>query len=45
MFKNQVATQKDIIEAEAAVNSAQAETSEFEGKLRALGLIRANYSS
>ncbi|MBK6606052.1 MAG: efflux RND transporter periplasmic adaptor subunit [Leptospiraceae bacterium] len=37
MFKNQVATQKDIIEAEAAVNSAQAETSEFEGKLRALG--------
>lgn len=37
MFKNQVATQKDIIEAEAAVHSAQAETSEFEGKLRALG--------
>lgn len=37
MYKNQVATQKDIIEAEAAVNSAQAETSEFEGKLRALG--------
>ncbi len=37
MFKNQVATQKDIIEAEAAVNSAQAETSEYEGKLRALG--------
>lgn len=37
MFKNQVATQKDIIEAEAAVNSAQAETAEFEGKLRAIG--------
>jgi len=37
MFKNQVATQKDIIEAEAAVNSDQAEVSEFEGKLRAIG--------
>lgn len=37
MFKNQVATQKDIIEAEAAVHSAQAETAEFEGKLRAIG--------
>jgi membrane fusion protein, heavy metal efflux system len=37
MYKNQVATLKDIIEAEAAVNSDQAEFSEYEGKLRALG--------
>ncbi|MCE9501849.1 MAG: hypothetical protein K8R21_15315 [Leptospira sp.] len=37
MYKNQVATEKDIIEAEADANNAQAQFAEFEGKLRALG--------
>jgi multidrug efflux pump subunit AcrA (membrane-fusion protein) len=37
MYKNLVATEKDIIEAEAEVNSSSAEVAEFEGKLRAVG--------
>lgn len=37
MFRNQVATEKDIIEAEADANNAKAELAETEGKIRALG--------
>jgi membrane fusion protein, heavy metal efflux system len=37
MYKNQVATEKDIIDAETDANNAKAELAESEGKLRALG--------
>ncbi|MDX1960532.1 MAG: efflux RND transporter periplasmic adaptor subunit [Leptospiraceae bacterium] len=37
MYKNQVATEKDIIEAETDAGNAKAELAETEGKIRALG--------